>query len=107
MTAHQTQSPEHAATDTPALSCLDAAAVVLADAEAPMTARDLVTAMAERKLWTSSSGKTPHATVYAGMFREIHAKGDQSASPKPGAGSSRETPDRVTRRPPASPPSSR
>ena len=51
-----------------------------------MTARDLVTAMAERKLWTSSSGKTPHATVYAGMFREIHAKRDQSRFVKAGRG---------------------
>ncbi|KAB2937983.1 MAG: hypothetical protein F9K17_15875 [Phycisphaerae bacterium] len=55
------------------LSGLDAAAKVLADAGQPMRARELVNAMIERGLW-KSGGKTPHATIYAAMIREIAAK---------------------------------
>ena len=46
------------------LSALDAAAEVLAKAGKPMRAQELVAAMAERGLWTSPGGKTPHATLY-------------------------------------------
>lgn len=60
------------ATDKP-LSGLDAAAKVLADAGTPMRARELVNTMIERGLW-KSGGKTPHATIYAAMIREIAAK---------------------------------
>ncbi len=60
------------ATNKP-LSGLDAAAKVLADAGQPMRARELVNTMIERGLW-KSGGKTPHATIYAAMIREIAAK---------------------------------
>ncbi len=56
-------------------SALDAAAQVLADAKEPMRAKDIVARMAERGLWTSPGGKTPEATLYAGILREIAAKG--------------------------------
>ena len=46
------------------LSALDAAAEVLAQAGKPMRAQELIAAMAERGLWTSPGGKTPHATLY-------------------------------------------
>jgi len=36
----------------------------------------LVAAMAERGLWTSPNGKTPHATLCAAMMREARDKGD-------------------------------
>ena len=57
------------------LSALDAAAQVLAEAGKPMRARELITAMAERGLWESPAGKTPHATLYAAMLREARDKG--------------------------------
>lgn len=57
------------------VSALDAAAQVLAKADKPMGAQDLITAMAEKGLWTSPGGKTPHATLYAAMVREIGTKG--------------------------------
>jgi len=57
------------------MSALDAAAQVLEGAKEPMTAGALITAMAERGLWTSPGGKTPHATLYAALIREINAKG--------------------------------
>lgn len=57
------------------LSALDAAAQVLAGAKEPMTAGALIDAMAKRDLWKSPGGKTPHATLYAAMIREIRGKG--------------------------------
>ena len=57
------------------LSALDAAAQVLANAGKPMRAQELIAAMAEQGLWKSPAGKTPHATLYAAMLREISAKG--------------------------------
>ncbi len=60
------------------MSALDAAAKVLATAGEPMTAMALIEAMAAKGLWTSPGGKTPHATLYAAMVREINAKGAES-----------------------------
>ena len=60
------------------LSALDAAAAVLKKSGTPMRSRELITAMAERGLWTSPGGKTPHATLYAAITREIAAKGKDS-----------------------------
>lgn len=59
-------------------SALDAAAQVLAKSAKPMRAKDLIAAMAEQGLWSSPAGKTPHATLYAAMMREIGAKGDEA-----------------------------
>jgi hypothetical protein len=60
------------------VSALDAAAQVLQDAGQPMRAKDLIEAMAAQGRWTSPNGKTPAATLYAAMLREIAAKGDQA-----------------------------
>jgi len=64
------------ANDKP-VSGLDAAAKVLKDAGQPMRARELVNTMIERGLW-KSGGKTPWATIYAAVIREIAAKGKAS-----------------------------
>ncbi|MBP7748509.1 MAG: winged helix-turn-helix domain-containing protein [Phycisphaerae bacterium] len=64
------------AADKP-MSGLDAAAKVLADAGEPMRAKAIVDAAIGGGLW-KSGGKTPHATIYAAMIREIAAKGDAS-----------------------------
>ncbi len=64
-------------TATPKLSGLDAAALVLREAGAPMNAQDLVARILERGLWTTD-GKTPAATIYAAMIREIKVKGDKA-----------------------------
>ena len=58
------------------VSALDAAAQVLAKAEKPMRAQELIAAMAEHGLWSSPAGKTPHATLYAAMMREERDKGN-------------------------------
>jgi hypothetical protein len=57
------------------VSLLDAAATVLADAKTPMQAKAIVDAVVEQGLWKPGEGKTPHATLYAAMTREIAAKG--------------------------------
>ena len=56
-------------------SALDAAAQVLAAAGEPMNTRQMIEAMAAKKLWTSPGGKTPHATLYSAILREINEKG--------------------------------
>ena len=52
----------------------------------PMTAPDLIKAMAEQGLWTSPGGKTPAATLYAAMLREITTKGAESRFTRPERG---------------------
>ena len=46
------------------LSAIDAAAKVLADTKQSMNCKELIEALAAKKLWTSPGGKTPHATLY-------------------------------------------
>jgi hypothetical protein len=57
------------------LSALDAAAKVLAETGQAMTCQALIAAMAAKVYWTSPAGKTPAATLYAAVTREISAKG--------------------------------
>jgi len=57
------------------VSAIDAAAQVLAATKTPMNTREMITAMAEKNLWTSPGGKTPHATLYSAILREINIKG--------------------------------
>jgi hypothetical protein len=60
------------------MSALDAAAQVLASANEPMTTKAMIDAMAAQGLWTSPGGKTPHATLYAAILREINTKGAEA-----------------------------
>jgi vancomycin resistance protein YoaR len=57
------------------MSALDAAAKVLGDAKQPMTTKEMIERMAEKGLWKSPGGKTPHATLYSAILREIGKKG--------------------------------
>ena len=57
------------------LSALDAAAQVLAESGQPMNTREMIETLAAKKLWTSPGGKTPHATLYSAILREINEKG--------------------------------
>src|SRR5215470_14762858 len=56
------------------LSALDAAAQVLQKSGQAMRSQEMIAAMAEQGLWTSPNGKTPHATLYAAILREIGTK---------------------------------
>jgi len=60
------------------LSALNAAAKVLADAKEPMACKELIEAMEKKWLWTSPGGKTPAATLYSAILREINAKGKEA-----------------------------
>ena len=60
------------------VSALDAAAQVLAASPTPMTAVQMIEQMATQGLWESPGGKTPSATLYAAVIREISAKGTES-----------------------------
>lgn len=56
------------------VSAIDAAAKVLANAGQPMNTKEMIEAMAAKGLWNSPKGKTPHATLYAGILRELKVK---------------------------------
>ncbi len=58
-------------------SGLDAAAQILAEAGEPLGTGEMVKRMLEKGLW-STGGKTPAATIYSAILREINVKGDQS-----------------------------
>ena len=62
----------------PRVTALDAAARVLQASGQAMRATEMIAAMAEQGLWTSPKGKTPHATLYAAILREINAKGREA-----------------------------
>jgi hypothetical protein len=60
------------------LSCLDAAAKVLASAKEPMTTKALIEQMAAKGYWSSPNGQTPSATLYSAILREITTKGKEA-----------------------------
>ena len=60
------------------MSALDAASKVLAASDAPMRAKEMIAVMESKGLWTSPGGKTPEATLYAAIIREIAAKGTKA-----------------------------
>jgi hypothetical protein len=57
------------------LSALDAAAKVLSENKEPMTTKEMIEAMSAKGYWTSPGGKTPHATLFSAILRELKAKG--------------------------------
>ena len=60
------------------VSCIDAAVKVLAESGEPMNCKQMIEAMTTKGYWTSPGGKTPQATLYAAILREIQNKGDDS-----------------------------
>ena len=45
-----------------------------------MHCKELIEAMAAKGYWTTPGGRTPHATLYSAITREIAMKGDDSRS---------------------------
>ncbi|MFN3194228.1 MAG: winged helix-turn-helix domain-containing protein [Aureliella sp.] len=81
-TARKTNAKKLTTTKTPAkkaaakrtdkkMSQIDAALAVLKKARKPMSCKEMVEAMAKQKLWTSPGGKTPDATLYAAILRDL------------------------------------
>jgi len=60
------------------LSALYAAAQVLGNSAELLNTKQMVEQMAAKGLWTSPGGKTPHATLYAAILREIQVKGKEA-----------------------------
>jgi HB1, ASXL, restriction endonuclease HTH domain len=67
------------------MSGLDACARVLAESKEPMGAKAMVEQALKRGLW-KSGGKTPEATVYAAIIRDIAARGRESRFKKAARG---------------------
>jgi hypothetical protein len=57
------------------LSQIAAAVEVLRDSGEPMTCKAMVEAMSAKGLWTSPAGKSPDATLYASILRELARRG--------------------------------
>ena len=57
------------------LSALDAAARVLGENGQAMNCQEMIEAMAAKGYWTSPGGKTPAATLYSAILKELKAKG--------------------------------
>jgi hypothetical protein len=73
--------------DTPRkLSALDAAAKVLQESGQPMNCQEMIQAMAAKGYWTSPAGKTPAATLYSAVLREIKTKTSQTRFQKAARG---------------------
>jgi hypothetical protein len=51
-----------------------------------MGCQELIGAMAFKGYWTSPGGKTPAATLYSALLREMQTKGDQARFVKVGKG---------------------
>ena len=60
------------------MSCLDAAAKVLAESKKAMTTNEMIAAMEAKKYWRSPGGATPHATLYSAILRERKNKGKEA-----------------------------
>jgi len=57
------------------MSCLNAAAKVLMEKGESMNCKEMIEAMATKGYWTTPGGKTPHATLYSSIAREIRDMG--------------------------------
>jgi vancomycin resistance protein YoaR len=68
------------------MSALGAAAKVLAEKDTAMTCPELIGVMAAKGYWSSPGGKTPAATLYAAILREIAAKGKDARFEKTAPG---------------------
>jgi hypothetical protein len=60
------------------MSAMNAAAKVLAETRQAMNAKEMIDAMAAKGYWKSPGGKTPHATLYSAILREVTVKGKEA-----------------------------
>ncbi|WP_425619037.1 winged helix-turn-helix domain-containing protein [Anatilimnocola sp. NA78] len=60
------------------MSALDAAAKLLGETKEPMNTKTMIETIAAKGYWSSPGGKTPHATLYSVILREINTKGDEA-----------------------------
>jgi hypothetical protein len=79
-------TPTRGAAKEQKTSALSAAALVLQETGQALTCPELITQMAAQGYWTSPQGKTPAATLYAALTREIKRKGAAARFVKTGPG---------------------
>jgi len=60
---------------TKKMSALDAAVKVLSETKEPLATKAMIERMEAKGYWKSPGGKTPHATLYSAILREINTKG--------------------------------
>jgi hypothetical protein len=78
--AKKAKTADVAATDAKPekrFSCLTAAIKVLAESTEPLSTKQIVEAMSTKGYWSSPGGKTPEATLYSAILRDI-SKGEAS-----------------------------
>jgi hypothetical protein len=59
------------------LGLVDAAIQVMKETGEPMNCKDIVKVILEKKLW-ETTGKTPDATLYSSILRDIQKKGSEA-----------------------------
>jgi hypothetical protein len=69
------------------LSAIDAAAKLLGESSEPMNCKAMIEVIAKKGWWSSAGGKTPHATLYSAIIREISVKGKEARFKKTDRGS--------------------
>jgi hypothetical protein len=79
-------TPDAAEKTAKKVSALDAAARVLGEKKEPMSCPELIQAMAAKGYWKSPGGKTPSATLYSALKREIVTKKAESRFQQSGPG---------------------
>jgi HB1, ASXL, restriction endonuclease HTH domain len=72
------QKAKRAAAKPEKLSALDAALKVLVETGQPMNCQEMIAAMAAKGYWSSPGGKTPAATLYSAILRELTTKGNEA-----------------------------
>jgi hypothetical protein len=74
--AEKSKKPRrHKAEGEKKMSALDAAAKVLSETGQAMNCQEMIQAMADKGYWSSPGGKTPSATLYSAILRELQTKG--------------------------------
>jgi len=66
------------ATKLQRMSALDAAVRVLTESDGPLSCPQMINVMETKGYWKSPGGKTPAATLYSAILREIAAKGNHA-----------------------------
>jgi hypothetical protein len=79
-------APSRGAAKEKKTSALSAAAQVLQETGKALTCPELIAQMAAKGYWSSPQGKTPTATLYAALTREITLKGEAARFQKTGPG---------------------
>jgi hypothetical protein len=77
----------HAASGAPKrVSALSAAVRVLEESGKAMNCNEMIQTMAARGYWKSPGGKTPAATLYSAILRELKSEGNKSRFKKTARG---------------------